>query len=365
LIQQIDADYGIFDGLTFKNKRWEDFLQRRKIVWPRLPSGALKLDDDTFKEMALIHPIVTPIREARRCLSQLRLKDFACGADGRHRCMLSPFGSKTGRNQPSTSKFIFGGAVWVRNLITPATGTALAYVDYAQQEFGIAAALSGDTNMMDAYQSGDPYLKFAVMAGAVPVGATKESNAGDRELFKTCALGVQYGMQANSLALRINSTPAHARELIDLHRRTFPRYWSWSDMVQDSAMLNSKLTATFGWEVHVTETANPRSLRNFPLQANGAEMLRIACILARERGVEVCAPVHDALLIEAPAHEIDTAVATCRCSMEDAATVVLDGFRLRTEARVIEPGQRFDDPRGRRMWDMISSLLTNHDEIAA
>jgi hypothetical protein len=43
-----------------------------------------------------------------------------------------------------------------------------------------------------------------------------------------------------------------------------------------------------------------------------AEMLRIACCLATERGVSVCAPVHDALVIEAPVDQIDDAVTTTR-----------------------------------------------------
>src|SRR3954464_13305113 len=58
--------------------------------------------------------------------------------------------------------------------------------------------------------------------------------------------------------------------------------------------------ARFGWPLHVGAAFNPRSLANFPMQANGAEMLRLACCLATERGIRVCAPVHDALLIEAP-----------------------------------------------------------------
>ena len=48
----------------------------------------------------------------------------------------------------------------------------LAYIDYCQQEFGIAAALSGDTAMKQAYRSGDPYLAFAKQVGAVPGDAT-------------------------------------------------------------------------------------------------------------------------------------------------------------------------------------------------
>src|SRR5262249_54419127 len=137
------------------------------------------------------------------------LNEFAFGKDGRHRFMVSPFGGKTGRNQPSTSRFIFGGPAWVRNLMRPSASNRLVYVDYAQQEFGIAAALSGDVNMLTAYSSGDPYLQFAIMAGAAPTGATKQSHSAQRELFKACALGVQYGMQAESLAIRINQSPAH------------------------------------------------------------------------------------------------------------------------------------------------------------
>ena len=42
-----------------------------------------------------------------------------CGRDGRNRTLLSPFSAKTGRNQPSTTKFVFGPAKWVRGLIKP------------------------------------------------------------------------------------------------------------------------------------------------------------------------------------------------------------------------------------------------------
>ena len=62
----------------------------------------------------------------------------------------------------------------MRGLIKPPPGYGVAYVDWKQQEFGIAAALSRDTAMQAAYQSGDPYLAFAKQAGAVPEHATKE-----------------------------------------------------------------------------------------------------------------------------------------------------------------------------------------------
>ena len=87
-------------------------------------------------------------------------------------------------------------------------------------------------------------------------------------------------MRAESLARRMGRPTADGHELLRLHRQTFPAYWRWSDAVQDFAMLRGYLETVFGWCVHVGPDANPRSLRNFPLQANGAEMLRLACCLA-------------------------------------------------------------------------------------
>jgi hypothetical protein len=174
LIAGIDADYGVFDGRTFRAERWEQYLRARAIPWPRLDSGRLDLSDEAFRQMAKAHPAVSPTRELRSALSELRLNDLAVGQDGRNRTILSAFRSRTGRNQPSNAKYIFGPSVWLRALIKPPAGFGVAYIDWSQQEFGIAAALSGDHAMQAAYQSGDPYLTFAKQAGAVPEHATKE-----------------------------------------------------------------------------------------------------------------------------------------------------------------------------------------------
>ena len=152
LVASIDRDYDIFDDTTFKRERFEAFLIREGIPWPRLESGALDLSDDTFREAAKRHPKIAPLRELRAALAQMRLADLQVGPDGRNRTMLSAFSARSGRNQPSTTKFIFGPAVWLRSLIRPEPGTALAYIDWQAQEHGIAAALSGDGNMVEAYR---------------------------------------------------------------------------------------------------------------------------------------------------------------------------------------------------------------------
>ena len=104
----------------------------------------------------------------------MRLNALPIGPDGRNRCMLRPFASRTGRNQPSTAEFIFSPGVWSRFFIKPPIGHAIAYVYWNAAEFGIAAYLSGDATMMADYLTGDPHIELAKAAHAVPSDATKE-----------------------------------------------------------------------------------------------------------------------------------------------------------------------------------------------
>jgi DNA polymerase I len=314
--------------------------------------------------MARAYPVVAPMRELRSALSEMRLNDLAVGHDGRNRCILSAFRARTSRNQPSNTRYIFGPSVWLRSLIKPPPGYGIAYVDWSQQEFGIAAALLGDEAMQAAYQSGDPYLAFAKQAGAVPPEATKATHGPTRELFKQCVLAVQYGMEAESLALRIGQPPIVARGLLRAHHETYRTFWRGSDAAVDHAMLHGSLHTAFGWHIHIGENPNPRSLRNFLMQANGAEMLRLACCFATEQGIEVCAPVHDAVLICAPLDRLDDDVARMRACMADASRIVLSGFELRTDATLVRYPERYSDQRGAVMWDRVIKLITRRQAAA-
>jgi DNA polymerase-1 len=357
LIAEIDSAYGVFDGRTFKRDRFAAWLAANGIPWQLHESGNLDLSDETFRQQARAYPAVAPLRELRSSLSELRLNDLVVGDDGRNRTLLSAFGASSSRNTPSNTKFIFGPSVWIRGLIKPPVSHGIAYVDWSQQEIGIAAALSGDQTLQAAYQSGDCYLAFAKQAGAVPKDATKATHGPRRELFKQCMLAVQYGMEWQSLALRIAQPGIVARDLLRAHRETYRQFWAWSDAALDQAMLVGVIHTVFGWPMHVGERPNPRSLRNFPMQANGAEMLRIACSLATERGVEVCAPVHDAVLICAPLERLDTDIAAMRTAMAEASGLVLAGFEVKTEVKIVRWPDRYLDPRGTVMWDRVCGLV--------
>lgn len=83
-------------------------------------------------------------------------------------------------------------------------------------------------------------------------------------------------------------------------------------------------------------------------------MMRLAACLATERGVQVCCPVHDAFLIEADAGETER--------MRAASALVLPGFPLETDAKIVRHPDRFTDPRGERMWRAVTGIL---DDLGA
>jgi hypothetical protein len=180
------------------------------------------------------------------------------------------------------------------------------------------------------------------------------------------ALDVSYGMEADSLAVRLGVPRAAAAELLQLHREIFWVYWEWSDNRVSGAMLRNYTDTTYGWRYHVPRVPPKgswarlaRSLRNFPIQGNGAEILRLACCYATEADILVCCPIHDAMLIKAPLERLDADIATTRGFMEKASARVLNGFVLRTEAPspVRYPDRYMDEARGRAFWERVMALL--------
>jgi hypothetical protein len=369
LIREIDADFGVFEGRTFKQEKFAAYLARTGTAWPRLASGALDMRDETFKEIAKKNPEIATLRELRTSLAKMRLNTLEVGYDGRNRTLLGAFGSKTGRNQPSNSKFIFGPSTWMRGLIKPPPGYGVAYIDWSQQEFGIAASLSGDATMMGDYLSGDPYLAFAKTAGAIPPDGTKDTHPKIREQYKTAALGVLYGLEERGLADRLEIQPIAARRILQAHQLAYRTFWEWVSGAVTRAMVMGELNTVFGWKVHPAPPPdqpdgppNARSLANFPMQGNGAEMLRLACIRGIEIGIEICAPVHDAILIAALLERLELDVARMQEVMAHASRAVLGGFALRSEVEIVRyPDRYMDKKRGQTMWDRVVRLIEERE----
>jgi hypothetical protein len=365
LIGRVDAHYGVFEGSTFKLKLFEEYCAREAIRWPRLPSGQLDMEKQTFRDMGRLYPKIEPLRELRSSLSELRLNQLAVGSDGRNRAALMPFASKSSRNQPGSTSYIFGPAKWLRFLIKPAPGRVLVHRDYSQQEVFIAAIWSGDKALLAACETGDVYLAMAKQFGFAPADATKESHPAVRDLFKTVVLAINYGMQAPSLSMRTGLMIHEASELLLRMRATYLTFWAYAEQVANEAGLFLQVQTPFGWRMLTPPGTNPRTVRNFPMQSSGAEILRAACIIGERRGIELVAPVHDALMCEGPADCAEDVSRALDRAMRDASSVVLRGYELKTDVQVIHATGRFYDKRGAVMWGEVTKLVERLEVLHA
>jgi len=93
------------------------------------------------------------------------------------------------------------------------------------------------------------------------------------------------------------------------------------------------------------------------MQANGAEMLRLVCCYLIEAGIRVCAPIHDAILLEAPLHLLDDHVMLAQELMSKASREILHGFTIRTDAEIFTYPKRYQDERGVKMWNTVWKVL--------
>ena len=302
LIAAIDSQYGVFDGRTFKADRFGGWLAANNhplaAAGERPPGpGRRRLPADGAR-LSRGRAIAGATQGRLPNCGCRTWRSVAMVATARSCLRLGP---ALAAISLVDSRYIFGPAVWLRSLIKPPPGWAVAYIDWSQQEFGIAAALSGDAAMQAAYRSGDPYLAFAKQAGAVPADATRKTYEPTRELFKQCVLAraVRHGSQVVSTEDR---PTAGGRARFATGPTARPTACSGAGRMPwlTRPCCTERSGTVFGWPLYAGEQPNPRSLRNFPMQGNGAEVLRIACCLATERGIEVCAPVHDAVLIAAP-----------------------------------------------------------------
>ena len=369
LVQELDRPFGIYeieDGQAhWRNDRFVDYVRRNQMSWPKLDSGALDTRDQTFRDMAGKYPQIEQLRELRYSLSKLRLNDLSVGADGRNRALLGAYGTKTGRNAPSNSKFIFGPAKWLRFLIAPPPGRALVHRDYCQQEVRIAAVLSGDTALLEACEGGDVYLGMAQQLGFLSESMNDAERDAVRTLFKTVVLGIQYGLGAKSLAVRAGISPYEACEILARLRARFRVFEDYAKCVLDHAGVQLEVGTPLGWYMQCPSHINPRTVRNFPIQSTAAEILHVACVLAERRKIQIVAPVHDALMAEAALSEIEEASAALDRVMRDASAIVLRGYELPTEFKIILPGEHYYDKRGAAMWNTVDRLVAKLEERAA
>ena len=347
---RFDPKDGTYHFVKSLANEWIESLKAEYgISWPKTKSGDYSLSTQAGMPMAAYRDIIPAVLEYNHLMELANgLKAHATpeeiilrkeqgksvftdffGSDDRVRPYYNAFGTQTGRNAPKAVGFIFAQAGWLRGLINPAPGRILIEFDFASQEALIAAWLSQDQALIQAYISGDPYLAFAKSAGAVPQDATKKSHGDIRNLFKSTVLGLQYGMGALKLSIKLTAdtgkvvTQAEAKELIDLHKAVYTRYYEWKDEVWASYREGRMpYVLPDGWYLDVHQSSK-MSVLNLPVQGAGSSMMRTMVDLVMDKGIQVVCPVHDSLIVECDeADEEAVSIQTKACMLEASKRVL-------------------------------------------
>jgi hypothetical protein len=354
----VNAVWPVFVGTTFKRGAFLEWTRRVGIAWPTKRSqttGKIIFDfeDDVFKEMEIRHPFIAQLRQSRKTIAALSKRSLVVDeVTGRHHFDHRAFATVTGRAAPT--KFLWNGPKWQRWLIVPESPDhELATVDFVGQEFAITAHLSNDSAMRDCARSGDAHLAFAVRAGALPLGASKNDPQvrGIRALYKTVNLAILYGQTPVGISNRLGCSRTQAERLVADHQRLFPVFWRWRERVLSTCLNRRRIVTHSGWQARVERCANQRTWLNFLAQSSGADAMRAVVILLGRQNVRLLATMHDGFLLSCRRDQLDSLRAAVNYACPEAVKNTLGDFPLDIELKVYS--DRLRDPDGQEKWEQI------------
>jgi hypothetical protein len=362
--------------------------QRFPTEWALTPSGRLRTDVEYLDEFAQKNPQFKPLRDTFMLLAQLKEHDLRQQeVEGFIKGVSIPYYTVTGRNQPMVKRgFLMNLPPWLRFMVAPHAGHVLIVADWSQQEIYVAASLSGDTALRDALLSGDVYIAMARMAGLIP--QTEDDNtyeavplkvryASQRQVMKSCVLGIGYGMGVPSLGKRIfldqrtrtdltlDECTEKAAEIMAWHKATFVRYWTMIADEVATAREQGWMRTRDGWTQFADMNSRYTKLQNFHMQAGAAVILREAVRrLAQYPQIEMACTLHDSIMLYAPEDDALEHENILRCCMQEATRRVLHNTKLPldipVEVKTFDHATGYQDARGREMFDRIMAMLAAH-----
>jgi hypothetical protein len=317
----------------------------------------LDTSGDAYRLMYHV-PGVEELHALKDSLNFLVKATLPIGRDGRNRPSLFAFGTATGRN--AHAKSLYNVHAGMRSFMVFPPDVTGVYLDWRTQEIGVAAALSGDQALIAAYRGGDIYHALALVCGFtqdLDSQHWKKHNSAMRQRMKSLQLAIGYGMSVPSLARGLDRHPLIASYLIEKHCERYPTFWQWLASSTEAAMLNREIKTVFGWTLRLSTSPNKRTLYNFPMQGNGAEMLRLAAMRLCQAGIIPAMLIHDGILLETQDRQ---QIAQAIDIMRGAGRDVCGGVEIGVDIdQLLEHGRRYRDKRpvAQKLWNTVMDVL--------
>ncbi len=280
---------------------------------------------DVLERLAPDYPIVSEILEYRQ-LTKLK-STYADGlalciaSDGRIHSTFNQTITATGRissTEPNLQNIPIRMELGrlIRKVFVPKEGYVFIDADYSQIELRVLAHMSGDQNLIAAYQHAEDIHR--ITASQVFHTPLEEVTDLQRRNAKAVNFGIVYGISSFGLSQDLSITRKEAEGYIASYFETYPGIKTFLDRLVTDAKEKGYAETMFGRRRPVPELASSNFMQrsfgeriamNSPIQGTAADIIKIAMIRVKQRldreqlKSKLILQVHDELLIEAAADE--------------------------------------------------------------
>ncbi|MBI4541978.1 MAG: DNA polymerase I [Gemmatimonadetes bacterium] len=327
--------------------------QLRHILFEKLQLPVIKrtktgpsTDADVLEELAAMgHEVPRLLLEYREVSKLLSTYLEALPAEvnpetGRIHTSFNQIGAATGRlssTNPNLQNIPVRSARGesIRRGFVPQAGAQFVVADYSQIELRLLAHLSGDPAFVEAFRAGgDIHRQTAALIFGVPAEAVTTEQRGRA---KTINFATIYGQGPHALGRQLGVSYDEAKRFIEQYFDRFAGVRRFLDETVASARERGFVVTIFGRRRYIPELRDKnhnvrafgeRTATNSPLQGSAADLIKVAMIRVQEAlragfGAKLLLQVHDELVIESPAQEIDAVAHLVKTHMEGAATLTV------------------------------------------
>ena len=224
----------------------------------------------------------------------------------------------------------------LREFFIADNGKVLVDADYSQIELRVLASMSGDENMINAFNSGaDIHTATAAQVFGLPIEMVTPTL---RSRAKAVNFGIVYGIGAFSLAKDIGVTRKEADDYIKSYLATYPKVAAYMENTINEAKANGFVTTLFGRKRYLPELQNSNGMirafgervaRNAPIQGTAADVIKLAMVKVFNRlekevpTAKLILQVHDELIVECLEQDAQLVCDILKFEMENATKMAV------------------------------------------